>query len=87
MVKVLCECAALFSVGELEKECVEASGHSFIKTRFAVSGEHGIFPLYFCRCGEMALRHDETQQTMCSVTKNGEHNLTPCRLHRSSTVH
>jgi hypothetical protein len=88
VIKVLCECAAFFWVGKLEKDAVEADGHHFIKTRFAVRAEQGIFPLYFCRCGEMALRHEEMGQTMCSLTSNGcECALTHCRRDSDSTVH
>jgi hypothetical protein len=84
MIKVLCEWAAFFSAGKLEKDGVEAGGHCFVKTRFAVRGETGIFPLYFCHCGEMALWHE----TMCSLTSDGcERDLTHCGLHSDSTVH
>jgi len=88
MIKVLCEYAAFFSVGKLDRDGVSAGGHCFIKTRFAVRGEDGIFPLYFCRCGEMAVRHDEMGRTMCSLNNSGgEQNLTTCRLHMDSVVH
>ena len=86
-IKVLCESAALFYVRDLQKNGIMAGGHCFVKTNFALREKQGTFPLYFCRCGEMALEHDDEGHTICGLTAKGcERELSHCRLDPSLNV-
>jgi hypothetical protein len=71
ILKIFCGAAAHFSSSDLRKNGIVADGHCFIKTRFALHSEQGTFPLYFCRCGEMAVRHADVGQTICRLADDG----------------
>jgi hypothetical protein len=87
MIKLLCERGAHVSA-HVDKNAILDHGHHFVRTRFAFRSEHGTLPVFFCRCGEMALQHDDGGHTICTLTNNGsERELTRCPLDNESTAH
>jgi hypothetical protein len=70
IVRFLCDLGAQFSTSDLYRNAIAFSGHRFIPTRFKTRQNGARAPLYYCRCGEIALR-DEFTEDFVGLTRDG----------------
>ena len=56
IVRFLCGLGAQFSVSDLYRNAIAFSGHRFLLTVFGTRRNGARAPLYYCRCGEIAVR-------------------------------
>jgi hypothetical protein len=70
IVKFLCGLGQQFSVADLYRSAIAFSGHRFIRTTFKTRQNGARAPLYYCRCGEIALR-DEFTEDFVGLTRDG----------------
>jgi hypothetical protein len=70
IVRFLCGLGEQFSVADLYRNAIAFSGHRFIRTTFKARQNRGRIPLYYCRCGEIALR-DEFSEDFVGLTPDG----------------
>jgi len=61
IVRFLCGLGEQFSVADLYRNAIPFSGHRFIRTTFRTRKNGARVTLYYCRCGEIALRDDFTE--------------------------
>jgi hypothetical protein len=60
VMRFLCGVGEQFSVTDLYRNAIAFSGHRFLRTAFKIRRNGGRAPVYYCRCGEMAVRDDST---------------------------
>ena len=70
IVRFLCGLGEQFSITDLYRNAIAFSGHRFIRTTFKTRQNGARAPLYYCRCGEIALR-DEFTQDFVGPTRDG----------------
>jgi hypothetical protein len=69
IVRFLCGLGEQFSIADLYRDAIAFSGHRFIRTTFKARQNGGRVPLYYCRCGEIALR-DEFSEDFVGLTRD-----------------
>jgi hypothetical protein len=70
IVRFLCGLGEQFSITDLCRNAIAFSGHRFIRTTFKTRQNGVRAPLYYCRCGEIALR-DEFTEDFVGLTRDG----------------
>ena len=70
ILRFLCALGEQFSVADLYRNAIAFSGHRFVRTTFKARQNSGRVPLYYCRCGEIALR-DEFSEDFVGLTRDG----------------
>jgi hypothetical protein len=70
IVRFLCGVGAQFSVTDLYRNALVFSGHRFIPTTFKTRRNGKRAPFYYCRCGEITLR-DEFSEDFVGLTPDG----------------
>lgn len=70
IMRFLCALGEQFSVADLYRNAIAFSGHRFVRTTFKTRQNGARAPLYYCRCGEIALR-DEFTEDFVGLTRDG----------------
>ncbi len=70
IVRFLCGLGEQFSVADLYRNAIAFSGHRFIRTTFKTRQNGARAPFYYCRCGEIALR-DDFSEDFVGLTPDG----------------
>jgi hypothetical protein len=70
IVRFLCGLGEQFSITDLCRNAIACSGHRFIRTTFKTRQNGARAPLYYCRCGEIALR-DEFTEDFVGLARDG----------------
>jgi hypothetical protein len=70
IVRFLCALGGQFSVADLYRNAIAYGGHRFIRTTFKTRQNGARAPLYYCRCGEIALQ-DEFSEDFVGLTRDG----------------
>jgi hypothetical protein len=80
IVRFLFDLGAQFSVSDLCRNAIASSGHRFIPTRLKTRQNGGRVPLYYCRCGEIALRNEFTEDFVGLIRNGSNRPLGMCAL-------
>jgi hypothetical protein len=70
IVRFLCGLGEQFSVADLYRNAIAFSGHRFLRTVFKTRRDGKRAPLYYCRCGEIAVQDDFTGEFV-GLTREG----------------
>ena len=70
VIRFLCGVGEQFSVTDLYRNSITLSGHRFLRTAFKIQRNGAHAPLYYCRCGEIALR-DKFTEDFVGLTRDG----------------
>lgn len=80
VMRFLCRVGEQFSATDLHRNAIEFSGHRFLCTVFTIERYAGRSSVYYCGCGEMAVR-DESTGDFASLTSDASGcQIRPCRL-------
>jgi hypothetical protein len=66
----LCGLGEQFSVADLYRNAIAFSGHRFLRTVFKTRRNGRRAPLYYCRCGEIAVQ-DDFSKDFVGLTSDG----------------
>ena len=80
IVRFLFDLGAQFSVSDLCRNAIAFSGHRFIPTRLKTRQNGGRVPLYYCRCGEIALRNEFTEDFVELKRDGSDRRIEICTL-------
>ena len=70
IVRFLCGLGEQFSVADLYRNAITFSGHRFLRTVFMTRRNGARAPLYYCRCGEIAVQ-DDCSEDFVGLTPDG----------------
>jgi hypothetical protein len=61
IVRILCDLGEHFAVADLQGNAITFNGHRFLRTIFKTRNGKRV-PLYYCRCREIAVRDEITEE-------------------------
>jgi hypothetical protein len=80
VIRFLCGVGEQFSVTDLYRNAITFSGHRFLRTAFKIQRNRARAPVYYCRCGEMAVRDDSTGDFAGLTPNASSPQIRVCRL-------
>jgi hypothetical protein len=73
IVRFLCTFGSQFSISDLHRNAIHFNGHHFLLTIFKIKcSNEARVPLYYCRCGEVAVQ-DEVTRNFVGLTGDNSH--------------
>jgi hypothetical protein len=82
IVRFLCGVGEQFSPTDLYRNAIKFNGHRFIRTTFKTRQNGTREPLYYCRCGEIALRDEFTEEFVGLTRDDSNRRIGVCALAR-----
>jgi hypothetical protein len=82
VMRFLCGVGEQFSVTDLYRNAIAFNGHRFHRTAFKIQRNGGRASVYYCRCGEMAVRDDSTGDFVSLTPDAPSRQVSVCRLTR-----
>ena len=80
IVRFLCGLGEQFSVTDLYRNAIAFGGHRFIRTTFKTRRNGARAPLYYCRCGEIAVRDEFTEDFVGPPPDGSNRQIGNCAL-------
>jgi hypothetical protein len=80
VMRFLCGVGKQFSATDLDRSAIACSGHRFLRTVFKIRRNGGRTSIYYCPCGEMAVRDESTGDFMGLTSDASDCEIKPCRL-------
>jgi hypothetical protein len=83
LVRLLCGFAEQFSVSDLYRNAASFRNHRFLRTGFNIQQVAERTSIYYCRCGELAVRDGSTGNFISLAPGGVSQKITVCKLPKS----
>ncbi len=80
VIRFLCGLGIQFSATDFRGNAITYSGHRFLQTIFKIQRNGGRSSVYYCPCGEMAVRDDSLGDFVIFASDASSGQVQACRL-------
>jgi hypothetical protein len=80
VMRFLCRVGEQFAATDLHRNAIAFSGHRFLCTIFKIERYKGRASVYYCNCGEMAVRDESSGDFVGLTSEASGCRIRPCRL-------
>jgi hypothetical protein len=80
MMRFLCGMGEQFCVTDLYRNANSFKGHRFLRTTFRIQRDTPRWPIYYCRCGELAVPDDSGGNFVGLAPAGPSRHITVCKL-------
>jgi hypothetical protein len=80
LIRFLCGVGEQFGASGLYLHAINCEGHRFLKSAFKIEREGRNIPIYYCRCGQLAIRGSQDDDFAVLELNAAARRVGPCNL-------